>query len=182
MSKTEFIIYFSITLMVVGFILSVIYSFVDSKSDSKEKRLETLLPGINCGQCGYPGCSAYAKALAAGKAQPNLCKPAGADIAIQLSSAAGIEISEGDNYEEQLFAPRQVAYIHESTCNGCGKCKRNCKVDAISGLLKQPHIVDPEECIGCNECISACPQKCIELIRLDHNLSHFNWNIHSVQI
>lgn len=39
MSKTEFIIYFSITLMVVGFILSVIYSFVDSKSDSKEKDL-----------------------------------------------------------------------------------------------------------------------------------------------
>lgn len=182
MSKLDFILYLGIVLTAVGFLLSIIYTIVDSKADSKEKRLENLLPGINCGQCGFPGCSGYAKALASGKAAANLCKPAGADIALQLASVAGISIDENDDYEEHLFAPRQVAYIHETTCNGCGKCKRNCKVDAISGLLKQPHIVDPEECIGCNECIGACPQKCIELIRLDHNLSHFNWNIHSVQI
>lgn len=183
MINFEFIIGLALILAVVGILLSILSSFTESKSgNSSEKRIEKLLPGINCGQCGYPGCQAYAKALADGKAHANLCKPAGADVAKQIASMLGINSGDVEDYEEQLFSPRQVAYIHESQCTGCGKCKRKCPVDAISGLLKQPHAVDPEECIGCDECINNCPEKCIEKIRLERNLSHFNWNIHSVQI
>lgn len=169
-------------LVVVGIALSLLASFTVSKGDSLEKRIENLLPSINCGQCGFPGCEAYAKALANGECAPNLCKPAGADVGKQLADLVGVSAERSDDYEEQLFYPRLVAYIHENTCTGCGKCKRKCPVDAISGVLKQAHVVDPEECIGCDDCIKACPEGCIEKIRLEHNLSHFNWNIHSVQV
>ncbi|MGN1280319.1 MAG: RnfABCDGE type electron transport complex subunit B [Succinivibrio sp.] len=182
MSHHEFFGILAIVLALTGILLSVIASATQKKSDSAEKRIEKLLPGINCGQCGYPGCSAYAQALAKGESAANLCRPAGADVAKQIASMLGISSQSIEDYEEQIFSPRQVAYIHESTCSGCGKCKRKCPVDAISGILKEPHVVDPEECIGCDECIDNCPEKCIEKIRLDHNLSHFNWNIHSVQI
>ena len=86
MINFEFIIGLALILAVVGILLSILSSFTESKSgNSSEKRIEKLLPGINCGQCGYPGCQAYAKALADGKAQANLCKPAGADVAKQIA-------------------------------------------------------------------------------------------------
>lgn len=182
MNEILFIGGLALILVVLGIILSVLANLADNKADSAEKRIENLLPGINCGQCGYPGCQAYAKALSEGKAAANLCRPAGSDVAKQLAEITGSTESTDVDYEEQLFTPRLVAYIHENMCTGCGKCKRKCPVDAISGVLKQGHVVNPNECIGCDECIKACPEKCIELIRLEHNLSHFNWNIHSVQI
>lgn len=48
-------------------------------------------------------------------------------------------------------------HIDEALCKGCGLCKRNCPVDAISGEVKQPHIIDTEKCIKCGTCISKCP-------------------------
>ena len=182
MIEAKFILYLCLSLLLIGFVLSVLYSFTDKNSNSAQKRIEKLLPGINCGQCGYPGCQAYASALANHEAQANLCKPAGADVAKQVSELTGSSLESGQDYEEQLFTPRTVAYIHDEKCTGCGKCKRKCPVDAISGVLKQAHVVDPKECIGCDECVATCPEKCIEMIRQDHTLEHFNWNIHSVQI
>ena len=70
MINFEFIIGLALILAVVGILLSILSSFTESKSgNSSEKRIEKLLPGINCGQCGYPGCQAYAKALADGNAR-----------------------------------------------------------------------------------------------------------------
>lgn len=180
--EIKFILILAAVLLLLGLILSYLSTLADKKENSAEKRIEMLLPGINCGQCGFPGCSAYAKALSEKKAAPNLCRPAGADVAKQLGAMIGNTNASYEDYEEQLFSPRLVAYIHENSCTGCGKCKRRCPVDAIAGILKEPHMVDPDICIGCDECINTCPEKCIEKIRLDHDLSHFNWNIHSVQI
>ena len=168
--ELKFILILAAVLLVLGLILSYLSTLADKKEDSAEKRIEMLLPGINCGQCGFPGCNAYAKALADKKA------------AKQLGVLVGDTNASYGDYEEQLFSPRMVAYIHENSCTGCGKCKRKCPVDAIAGVLKDAHMVDPDLCIGCDDCINTCPEKCIEKIRLDHDLSHFNWNIHSVQI
>ena len=170
--ELKFILILAAVLLVLGLILSYLSTLADKKEDSAEKRIEMLLPGINCGQCGFPGCNAYAKALADKKA----------DVAKQLGVLVGDTNASYGDYEEQLFSPRMVAYIHENSCTGCGKCKRKCPVDAIAGVLKDAHMVDPDLCIGCDDCINTCPEKCIEKIRLDHDLSHFNWNIHSVQI
>ena len=46
-------------------------------------------------------------------------------------------------------------------CKGCGLCKRNCPVEAISGEIKQPHIIDEAKCIKCGLCKTKCPFKAI---------------------
>ena len=42
-------------------------------------------------------------------------------------------------------------------CKGCGKCRKNCPMEAISGAPKQPHVIDPEKCINCGACVTICP-------------------------
>ena len=51
--------------------------------------------------------------------------------------------------------------IDPEKCRGCGICKKNCPVDAITGEVKQPHKIDEDICIKCGTCISKCPFKAI---------------------
>lgn len=46
-------------------------------------------------------------------------------------------------------------------CIGCTKCKRNCPVDAISGNLKEKHVIDTNKCIKCGSCVKGCPKNAI---------------------
>ncbi len=51
--------------------------------------------------------------------------------------------------------------IDPEKCRGCGICKKNCPVNAITGEVKQPHKIDDDVCIKCGTCISKCPFKAI---------------------
>ncbi|MBR6742206.1 MAG: 4Fe-4S binding protein, partial [Clostridia bacterium] len=46
--------------------------------------------------------------------------------------------------------------IIEDKCKGCTACARKCPVNAISGTVKQPHVIDPEKCVKCGVCIGTC--------------------------
>ena len=48
-------------------------------------------------------------------------------------------------------------YIVPELCKGCSKCSRVCPVGAISGVIKQPFVIDQDKCIKCGMCISSCP-------------------------
>ena len=47
--------------------------------------------------------------------------------------------------------------IDAEACKGCGKCRRNCPMEAITGALKQAHTIDGEKCINCGACVGSCP-------------------------
>ena len=46
--------------------------------------------------------------------------------------------------------------IDPDKCKGCTKCARNCPVGAISGKVREPHVIDTTKCIKCGACIENC--------------------------
>ena len=49
-----------------------------------------------------------------------------------------------------------IKYSITDKCVGCGLCKRNCPVGAISGSLKEKHVIDTNICIKCGACKASC--------------------------
>ncbi|MDI9519115.1 MAG: (Fe-S)-binding protein [Bacillota bacterium] len=64
---------------VLGVILGISSKLFFVEEDTRVADVTALLPGYNCGGCGYPGCSGLAVALVEGTAKVELCKPAKAD-------------------------------------------------------------------------------------------------------
>ena len=54
--------------------------------------------------------------------------------------------------------------IKAELCKGCGKCTRNCPMEAISGQPRMPYVIDNEKCIHCGACWGACPFGAIDAI------------------
>lgn len=175
-----FLLYGAGALFVLGIVLSYLASSKQGQEGDLTDRLEKALPGAQCAQCGYPGCRAYAEALAAGNAPCNKCTPGGASTTEALAEILGVS-AVGDDSEDAIFTPRSVAFIHKSLCTGCSKCQRYCPVDAIVGSHRDPHVVLPEECIGCGDCIKDCPEECIEMVRQEQTLAHFNWDLRAIR-
>ena len=46
--------------------------------------------------------------------------------------------------------------VIEDKCRGCTLCARNCPVNAISGEVKKPHVIDKDKCVKCGRCFSVC--------------------------
>lgn len=64
---------------VLGIILGISSKVFYVEEDTRVADVTALLPGYNCGGCGFPGCSGFAAALVDGDAKVDLCKPAKAD-------------------------------------------------------------------------------------------------------
>ena len=46
--------------------------------------------------------------------------------------------------------------IDPEKCRGCTACSRKCPVNAITGNVKQPHVIDQAKCIKCGTCLDTC--------------------------
>ena len=83
----------------------------------------------------------------------------GKSIARQVVSVLEHQGGEERVIEEYLPGPYQELIffdIDPHRCKGCSKCARNCPVDAISGIIKQPFVINHELCIKCGTCMMNC--------------------------
>jgi electron transport complex protein RnfB len=133
------------------------------QEDPMVERIDRLLPQTQCGQCNYPGCRPYARAIATGEADINQCPPGGEAGVRALAALLGREPKPLDPAHGDAKAP-VVALIIEPDCIGCTKCIQACPVDAIVGAPKQMHTVIADLCTGCELCLPPCPVDCIELV------------------
>ncbi len=133
--------------------------------------IEELLPGSQCGQCGYPGCGPAAEAVAEGQAAVTMCPPGGKALAEALAEKLGVSIDLSAVDEKEPM----VAFVHEHLCVGCTKCFKRCPTDAIVGGPKQIHAVFADACTGCEKCFDVCPTECIEMRPIQATLQTWYW-------
>ena len=136
--------------------------------------IDALLPQTQCGQCRYPGCRPYARAIAEGEADIDRCPPGGADTVRALAELLGREPRPLDPRYGAPGPPR-VAVVDESRCIGCALCLPACPVDAILGAPRFVHTVITDQCTGCELCLAPCPVDCIELLDVPRSAHHETW-------
>lgn len=133
--------------------------------------LTALMPGSNCGQCGYPGCTGAAAAIVDGAAAPTCCPPGGKALAAAIAEKLGLSLDLSGMVDE---GPK-IAYVSEEICIGCCRCIKVCPTDAILGAAKQIHNVIREACTGCSACIERCPTEAMIMKPVPVTLQHWVW-------
>jgi len=158
------------------------------KIDPKIAEATEALPGINCGACGYAGCSSYAEAAVEEPEVPvNLCAPGGTKTAEELALITGKSAGTTVKHvallrcvqDQAKAAPLKYKYhgledcaavetLHKGAytcpfaCLGLGNCARVCPVDAIIMEKGRP-VTDPDKCIACGLCVKTCPRNVLVL-------------------
>lgn len=175
----------------LGIFLGIASIVFKVEVDEKEEAVLGVLPGNNCGGCGYPGCSGLAAAIAKGEAAVNACPVGGDAVGKKVASIMGVEAGEsvrmtafvrcqGDserttrNYEYTgvedcsmiKYVPDGGAKSCNHGCLGYGNCVKACPFGAIS-VRNGVAVVDKEKCKACGKCIAACPKHLIELVPYD---------------
>ena len=182
-----------ITLGVIGALAAVILYFVAKKfyvyEDPRIDEVEAVLPGANCGACGYPGCRGFADAsVKADTLDSMLCPVGGAAVMAQIGNILGKTASEVEPTvavvrcngtcenrprTNQYDGVKSCAIAHnlyggETGCSwgclGLGDCEVSCKFDALhvnpeTGLPE----IDEDKCTSCGACVKACPRLLIEI-------------------
>lgn len=175
----------------VGLFLGVAAIKFKVTVNPKEEEVLGVLPGNNCGGCGYPGCSGLAHAIAEGEAPVNGCPVGGEAVGKQVASIMGVEAQDsakmvafvqcqGDcdkthqDYEYTgnqdctmlSFVPNGGPKSCNYGCLGFGNCVKACMFDAIH-VINGIAVVDREACKACGKCVAACPKHLIELVPYD---------------
>ena len=155
----------------LGLLLAFAARYLQVESSPIVDELESLMPGSQCGQCGYPGCRPAAEALASGDAAVTLCPPGGSSLAEQFANILGVEVDLSGLEEPELL----VAKVSEATCTGCTRCFKVCPTDAIVGAPKQIHAVVADACTACKKCIDVCPTECLQMHPVEVTLKNWHW-------
>lgn len=155
----------------LGTMLGVASRYLAVEEDPIEAELQAMLPGSQCGQCGFVGCAQAAAALARGEAKVTLCPPGGKATAQALAARLGVK---ADLSAVADSGPRN-AEVTEEICIGCCRCAKVCPTDAIIGAAKQIHNVIREACTGCGACVDVCPTEALLLRPIPVTLQHWSW-------
>ena len=158
--------------LALGLSLGVAAKYLKVESDPLVERVEALMPGSQCGQCGFPGCRPAAEAVVLGAAPVTLCPPGGSALVEQLAKLLGVDV---DLSQTQDVEP-MVARVSEDTCTGCTRCFKVCPTDAIVGAPKQIHAVIADSCIGCAKCVAVCPTECLQMHPIEVTLRDWRWH------
>lgn len=182
-----------LTLFVLGTLLAVILYVIAQKfkvdEDPRIDEVEKMLPGANCGGCGFAGCRAMAEAMVRCDDLSSLYCPVGggdcmrsiagylgksapekgAQVATLLCGGSCAKRQKINHYDgAKSCAVVNTLYTGETACAyGClgyGDCVRSCQFGALrmnedTGLVE----IDPDKCTACEACVKACPKGIIEL-------------------
>ncbi|MDD3482839.1 RnfABCDGE type electron transport complex subunit B [Azovibrio restrictus] len=154
---------------ILGLVLGIAGRLLAVATNPIVDELEAVLPGTNCGQCGFPGCSGAAAAIADGSAAPTCCPPGGKAVAAALAEKLGLSLDLSGMADD---GPK-LAVIAEDLCIGCCRCIKSCPTDAILGAPKQIHNVLKEACTGCAACVDHCPTEAVLMQPVPVTLQHW---------
>jgi electron transport complex protein RnfB len=164
---------FSLTALgaIFGLLLGLAARYLRVEGNPLVAEIEQLLPGSQCGQCGYPGCTGAAQALADGSAPVTLCPPGGRAVVQALAAKLGFEV-DLSRVEDSL---PMIAEVKEEICIGCTRCFKVCPTDAIMGAAQQIHSVFREACTACGKCEEVCPTESVKLQPIPVTLQSWYW-------
>lgn len=174
--------------ILIGVFLGIASEKFKVEVDEKEILVRNELPGNNCGGCGYAGCDALAKAIAAGQADVGACPVGGASTAEKIGAIMGVAGGAAekkvafvkckgscdktavqynyygvDDCKKVSVVPGAGEKACAYGCMGYGSCVRACAFDAIH-VVDGVAVVDKEACKACGKCIAVCPRHLIELV------------------
>lgn len=174
--------------MACGIALALAAKYLSVKEDPRIGDVTELLPGANCGGCGFAGCADYAKAVVVDDVDINLCAPGAQSVIDALADYLGKKAGAAEKTVARVMcggnsdnAPRRFLYNGVADCTaahsvgggdktcryGClgyGSCSRICPVSAIQITEKNIAVIHPDLCIGCGACVRTCPRKLIKMI------------------
>ncbi|MDR3087899.1 MAG: RnfABCDGE type electron transport complex subunit B [Azoarcus sp.] len=153
----------------LGLVLGIAGRFLAVETNANVAEIEALLPGTNCGQCGFPGCSGAASAIAEGNAALTCCLPGGKALAWALAEKLGVSL----DLSGVIDKGPQLAIVAEDLCIGCCRCIKSCPTDAILGAPKQIHNVLKEACTGCAACVEHCPTEALVMQPMPISWQHW---------
>lgn len=182
-----------ITVVLLGVFFGVVLVVAAKKfkvvDDPRVEEIENILPGSNCGACGFAGCKKFAQTVALGQADLEGCPVGGGETAEKIAAIMGVDsVSEkagrqvacircqGDRKRAQNLSEYQGipscagAELVEGGfkacaygCLGLGDCVRACPFNAIEINSEGLPVVDRRLCTGCKKCVEVCPRGVISM-------------------